>query len=284
MKKSSPKGSFFFLDFFFLTFRPRDFPSDPSSFQPTLTPGPSKPPFPPGQVAVSPHPAALPLRRFQAARGQFFPFLTPTAIAQGASSSASGFRGPLACPSFTSWAARPLRLAPRCPTSSGFHSRAAYPGAPNRLPAVPSVPGSLTHPWLQVPPNLPSPQPRSPLTSAVGAELSGPSSELASGVLGASAERSASSGRRRAREGEPERRLEPARLRAGIAPAPSAPRRQQRPAEPELLRGAGRIGEGAGTKPEGNRETRREAKAQASESTLGRQGVLMKMGEFQWGC
>lgn len=234
-------------------------------------------------MAVSPHPAALPLRRFQAARGQLFPSLTTSAIAQSTSSSAFGFRGPLARPSFTSWAARPLSLAPRCPISSGFHSRAAYPAPPTVSPRYPASP-ALTHPWLQVPPNLPSPQPRSPLTSAVGAEQPGPSWELASGVLGASAERSASSGRRRAREGESERRLEPARLRAGIAPAPSAPRRQQRPAEPELLRGAGRIGKGAETKPEGNRENLRKERAHASGPTIGSQGVLMKMGEFQWGC
>lgn len=109
-------------------------------------------------MAVSPHPAALPLRRFQAARGQLFPSLTTSAIAQSTSSSAFGFRGPLARPSFTIWAARPLSLAPRCPISSGFHSRAAYPGSPNRLPAVPSVPGSHSP--------LAAGAPQSPLSSA----------------------------------------------------------------------------------------------------------------------
>lgn len=56
--------------------------------------------------------------------------------------------------------------------------------------------------------------------------------------------------RREGRGREPERRREPARLPAGIAPAPLEPCRQQRPADPELLREAGRYGEGAGPKPE----------------------------------
>lgn len=158
MKKSSPKGSFFFLDFFFLTFRPRDFPSDPSLFPANTNSRPFKATIPTGSGGCQSPPGCLALGPVSGGPGPVLPIPHTHGDSPGRLLLRVRVPGTPRTSLLHQLGCKAPAPRPSLPTSSGFHSRAAYPGAPNRLPAVPSVPGSHSP--------LASGAPQSPLSSA----------------------------------------------------------------------------------------------------------------------
>lgn len=200
-----------------------------------------------------------------------------------------------------SWAAKAQSpaLRPSLPAgqrnpqiSSGFHSRAASPGSPNRLPAALTVPGSPLTLGCRRPPI-------SPLSSASEpAHLRGGSraarTQLGAGVRGAVGVRSP---RRVGGEQRLERQTQsPGRGAGAQAGASSATRGHRsgpvRAPPPAAASRTGTALGGGALSEKGRGQDRKGAEGKqkvrvrtpASGPRLGSQGVLMKMGRKQWSC